>query len=218
MTRLTVPLTAIAALMFAYAPFLILGAPFEASMGVVSKIFYFHAACGMILFVAAFTSGVGSARYLFTRNPAHDRMAVAGAELTVVFGLIVLITGPLWARKAWGVWWVWDPRLTSTLVMWMIFTAYLLLRKYGGPGSERLAAAVSLFGMANVPFVYWSVNFWRTLHPKTSVVPSLPPSMRGPFWYCVLGFLLLFVLLLLLRMELEKRRQKLDELYLRVED
>ena len=172
----------------------------------------------MILFVAAFTSGVGSARYLFTRNPAHDRTAVAAAELTVVFGLIVLVTGPLWARKAWGVWWVWDPRLTSTLVMWMIFTAYLLLRKYGGPGSERLAAAVSLFGMANVPFVYWSVNFWRTLHPKTTVVPSLPPTMRGPFWYCVLGFLLLFVLLLLLRIELEKRRQQLDELYLRLED
>jgi heme exporter protein C len=137
--------------------------------------------------------------------------------LTSIIGLLVLVTGPLWARKAWGVWWQWDARLTSTLVMWMIFNAYLLLRRYGGPGSDRLAAAVALFGMANVPFVYWSVNVWRTLHPKTSVIPSLQPGMRGPFWFCVVAFLLLFSLLLSLRMELEKRRQQLDELYLAAE-
>ena len=98
-----------------------------------------------------------------------------------MFGLIGLITGPLWARKAWGVWWQWDARLTSALVMWLIFVAYLLLRRYGGPGSEKLAAAVAIFGMANVPFVYWSVNMWRTVHPKTTVVPTLRPEMRGPF-------------------------------------
>ena len=111
----------------------------------------------------------------------------------------MLVTGPLWARKAWGVWWQWDARLTSTLVMWMIFNAYLLLRRYGGPGSDRLAAAVALFGMANVPFVYWSVNVWRTLHPKTSVIPSLQPGMRGPFWFCVVAFLLVSTLILMLR-------------------
>jgi heme exporter protein C len=130
----------------------------------------------------------------------------------------VLVTGPLWARKAWGVWWQWDARLTSTLVMWMIFNAYLLLRRYGGPGSDRLAAAVALFGMANVPFVYWSVNVWRTLHPKTSVIPSLQPGMRGPFWFCVVAFLLVSTLILMLRTELEKRRQQLDELYLQAEE
>jgi len=130
----------------------------------------------------------------------------------------VLVTGPLWARKAWGVWWQWDARLTSTLVMWMIFNAYLLLRRYGGPGSDRLSAAVALFGMANVPFVYWSVNVWRTLHPKTSVIPSLVPGMRGPFWFCVVAFLLLTVVLLATRTELEKRRQELDELYLAAEE
>ena len=117
--------------------------------------------------------------YLFSRRPWADHLAVAGAELTSIIGFLVLVTGPLWARKAWGVWWQWDPRLTSTLVMWMIFNAYLLLRRYGGPGSDRLAAAVALFGMANVPFVYWSVNVWRTLHPKTSVIPSLCPACAG---------------------------------------
>ena len=159
-----------------------------------------------------------SAVFLFTRKPWGDRLAVAGAELTVVIGLLVLVTGPLWARKAWGVWWQWDARLTSTLVMWLIFNAYLLLRRYGGPGSDRLAAAVALFGMANVPFVYWSVNVWRTLHPKTSVIPSLQPGMRGPFWFCVVAFLLVSTLILAVRTELEKRRQELDELYLAMEE
>jgi heme exporter protein C len=217
MKKAALPLAIVAAAMFGYAPFMILGAPYESTMGLVQKIFYFHAACGMTMFAAAFVSGIGSAAFLFGRKPAADRLAVAGAELTSIIGLIVLVTGPLWARKAWGVWWQWDARLTSTLVMWMIFNAYLLLRRYGGPGSERLAAAVALFGMANVPFVYWSVNVWRTLHPKTSVIPSLQPGMRGPFWYCVVAFLLLFAVLLSLRTELEQRRQELDELYLAVE-
>ena len=112
---------------------------------------------------------------------------MAAAELTVLLGLIVLVSGPLWARKAWGVWWQWDARLTSTLVMWLVFQAYLLLRRFGGPGSEKLSAAVAVFGAALVPFVYWSVNMWRTVHPTTNVVPTLDPSMRGPFLWCVVG-------------------------------
>ena len=100
--------------------------------------------------------------------------------MSVVFGLIVLVTGPLWARKSWGVWWVWEARLTMTLVMWMVFVSYLLLRRFGGAGSEMLAAAVAIFGMALVPFVYWSVNVWRTMHPTTNVLPTLPASMLGP--------------------------------------
>ena len=136
----------------------------------------------------------------------------------MVFGLLTLVTGPLWARKAWGTFWIWDARTTSSLVSWMIGCAYLILRRYGGPGSEKLAAALALFGMANVPFVYWSVNVWRTLHPKTSVIPSLVPGMRGPFWFCVVAFMLVSVLVLMVRTELEKRRSELDELYLAAEE
>ena len=218
MQKLFTPLLILVAAMFAYAPMMILDAPYESTMGLVQKIFYFHASLGMAMFLAAFASGIGSAVFLFSRRPWADHLAVAGAELTSIVGFLVLVTGPLWARKAWGVWWVWDPRLTSTLVMWMIFNAYLLLRRYGGPGSERLAAAVALFGMANVPFVYWSVNVWRTLHPKTSVIPTLVPGMRGAFWFCVVAFLLLTSLLIAMRAELEKRRQQLDELYLAAEE
>jgi heme exporter protein C len=218
MRRLFVPLTVVAAAMFAYAPFMILGAPYESTMGLVQKIFYFHAPIAMMLFLTAFVCGIASAVYLFTRRRFWDHVAVAGAELTVVLGLITLVMGPLWARKAWGIWWDWEPRLTSTLVLWLIFEAYLLLRRYGGPGSDRLAAGVAIFGMANVPFVYWSVNMWRTLHPKTTVVPTLQPGMREPFWFCVAAVLVLVTLILMTRVELEKRRSELEALYLATED
>jgi heme exporter protein C len=218
MKKLFVPLAVVVAAMFMYAPFLILGAPYESTMGLVQKIFYFHVPAAMTMFAAAITCGVASAVFLFGRRAAADRVAVSAAELTSIFGLIVLVTGPLWARKAWGVWWQWDARLTSTLVLWLIFQAYLLLRRFGGPGSERLAAGVALFGMANVPFVYWSVNVWRTVHPKTSVLPTLPPVMAGPLWFCVAAFLLLYVLALSARVQLEARRAELDELYLAAED
>ena len=204
--------------LFGYAPFLIVNAPYESTMGLVQKIFYFHVPSAMAMFLAAFTCGIASAIFLFGRRAGADRVALAAAEITVLFGVIVLLSGPLWARKAWGVWWQWDARLTSTLVMWLVFQAYLLLRRFGGPGSEKLAAAVGIFGAALVPFVYWSVNLWRTVHPTTNVVPTLAPSMRGPFWWCAGAFVCLFVLLLMARVELEKRRARLDDLYLALED
>ena len=116
-----------AAILFARAPFAINGAPPEATMGLVQKIFYFHVPAAIMSMMSAFVCGIASAMYLRRRRPAADHVGVAAAELVVVFGLIALITGPLWARKAWGVWWQWgDARLTITFVMWMIFVAYLL--------------------------------------------------------------------------------------------
>jgi heme exporter protein C len=155
---------------------------------------------------------------LFSDRKAADCVAAAAAELTVLFGTIGLLTGPLWGRKAWGVWWQWDARLTSALVMWLIFVAYLLLRKYGGAGSEKLSAVVAIFGMANVPFVYWSVNVWRTVHPKTTVVMTLQPEMGRPFLLCALAFVGLYVLMLAARVRLESRRAELDALFLATED
>jgi heme exporter protein C len=162
--------------------------------------------------------GIASAVYLARRTTGADAMAIAAAELVVVFGVIVLVTGPLWAIKAWGVWWQWDARLTSSLVMWLIFVSYLLLRRFAGPGSEMLAAAVGVFGMANVPFVYWSVNVWRTIHPTTDVIPTLIPEMRVPFYWCVAAFLCLYVALLKLRTRLERSRLALEGIYAEIED
>lgn len=212
------PLLIVVMLLFAGAPLMVARAPYESTMGLVQKIFYFHVPSAMLLFASAFVCGIASAVFLFKKRPAADRLAVAAGELAVVFGLIVLVTGPLWARKAWGVWWQWDARLTSSLLLWMIFVAYLLVRRYGGPGSEKLAGGMALFGMANVPFVYVSVNYWRTLHPKTTVVPTLAAGMREPFWYCVIAFVLLYILLLTLRRRLEDQRARVEQLYLAADE
>jgi len=208
------PAAVVCGLMLAVAPLLIAQAPYESTMGLVQKIFYVHLPSAWVFLLSAIVCGVASIRYLSGGNPRHDRTAWAAAELVVLFGAITLITGPLWARKAWGVWWLWDVRLTSSLMGWMVAIAYMLLRKYGGPGSDKLGAGLALFGMANVPFIYISVNYWRTIHPTTNVVPTLPTSFGLPLWFSAVTFLLMFVLLLRLRVGLEEQRARLDALYL----
>jgi heme exporter protein C len=212
------PLTVVTAVMFVLAPIFIVQAPYESTMGLVQKIFYFHVPSALLLLLSPFVCGIASIRFLTRRTPSADRVALAAAELTVLFGVITLVSGPLWARKAWGIWWDWDARLTTSLLTWMIFVAYLLLRKYGGPGSEKLAAGLGILGMANVPFVYKSVDVWRTLHPKTSVVPTLPPTLAWVFWFSFAAFLLLYVLLLTSRVRVEEQRAKLEAVYLDLEE
>jgi heme exporter protein C len=187
-------------------------------MGLVQKIFYFHVPSWFAMFTAIGVCGVASLVHLFKNRPKADRLAEAAAELAVLFGLMGLVTGPLWGRKAWGVWWQWDAKLTIALLLEMTFISGILVRKYGGPGSDKLAAAVGIFGLAVTPFVYEAVNIWRTVHPKTSVVPTLPATMGIPFWFCATAFLLLFLVLLTLRVNLADRQTALDELYLAHED
>ena len=208
------PLVVALMAMFAFAPVYIASAPYESTMGLVQKIFYFHVPAWFAMFTSVFLCGIASAIYLTRRDPMWDRIARSAAELAFLFGLMGLITGPLWGRKAWGVWWQWDARLTMALLLEMIFGAYLLLRSFAGAGSEKLAAGLAIFGMANVPFVSVSVNVWRTIHPQTTVVPSLVPGMRGPFWFSVLCFMLLYGTLLAVRVRLEEQRAALDLLYL----
>ena len=208
----------VTAAMFAAAPYLIATAPYESTMGLVQKIFYFHVPAWFAMFTGVFVCGIYSAIFLFRSDQRADRIASSAAEIAVLFGLMGLITGPLWARKAWGVWWEWDVKLTLALVVWLTFVAYLLLRRYGGAGSEKLAAGVGIFGAANIPFVYYSVNWWRTMHPKTTVVPTLREGMRGTFWFCVLAFMLLMVLIVAARVRLERQRALVDDLFLELED
>jgi heme exporter protein C len=206
------------AAMFAVAPWVINAAPYESTMGLVYKIFFFHMPAAWIFLIAAIVAGVYSAMFLFGGKAESDWKARAASELAFVFGAMALVTGPLWARKAWGVWWVWDARLTSSLLVWMIFGAYTLLRRYGGPGSDKLGAGMALFGMAAVPFIFVSVNYWRTLHPQTSVIPTLPMSMGGPLWFCFSAFFLLFLVLMNMRVRLERQRAYIDALYLREDE
>jgi heme exporter protein C len=214
MRKLFLPLVVLTAAMFAYAPVAIAHAPYESTMLLIQKIFYFHVPAWMAMYAGIAVCGVGSAVHLFKNSAAADRVAAAAAELAVLFGAMGLVTGPLWGRKAWGVWWQWDARLTMALLLELVFISYLLVRTYGGPGSDKLAAAVGLFGLAVSPFVYVSVNIWRTVHPLNTVVPTLRAGMFGPFWFCSAAFLLLFGVLLTLRVNLAERQALVDALYL----
>ena len=218
MRRVFGPFCALTGLMFVCAPFLIARAPYESTMGLVQKIFYFHVPSWFAMFTAIGICGVASLIHLFRTSPRADRISEAAAEIAVVFGLMGLVTGPLWGRKAWGVWWQWDAKLTIALLLEMTFISSVLVRKYGGPGSDKLASAVGIFGLAVVPFVYEAVNIWRTIHPLTSVVPNLPATMGLPFWFSVTAYMMLLLLLLMLRVNLGKRQAALDELYLAYED
>lgn len=214
-------LAALAALGLLITPQLIVGAPREASMGLVYKIIFYHVPSSWICFLATFVCAWGSVRYLFKGDEAGDRLAVSAAELVVLFGLCTLVTGPLWARKAWGVWWQWDVRLTTMVLLWMIFVAYLFARRYGGPGSKKLAAGLALFGAADVPLIYFSVSLWRTIHPKATVVSNIARDRNGmglPLLSGFLTFTVLFFVLLELRMGLERARARVDELHLAAED
>ena len=205
--------------MFAASPLVIANAPYESTMGLVQKIFYYHMPSAWMFLGCEHRLRRRERRVSWpAATPRHDRTALAAAELAVLFGLLTLVTGPLWARKAWGTWWVWDARITSSLVGWMIAWAYLILRRYGGPGSEKLAAGLALFGMANVPFIYISVNYWRTIHPATTVVPKLPFSMGFPLLFCLAAFTLLMVLLMMLRMRVAEQQARLDALYLSLDE
>src|SRR3982751_2397626 len=209
---------AVAAIGFLGIPFLILAAPIEPVMGFVQKIFYFHVPCAIMMFVSTFTAAGGSIAYLFKGSEAGDRLAHAAGELGVLFGACVLVSGPLWGRKAWGVWWQWDARLTSSLLLFLILIAYLLARKYGGPGGRKLAAALGLFAAVDVPLVYKSVDIWRTVHPQTTVVPTLDPRMRPAFWSAFFLITLVWALLLTIRVRLERARGELATLRLDAED
>jgi heme exporter protein C len=202
MKRAFVPLLAVTTAMFAYAPILIAGAPYESTMGLVQKIFYFHVPCATMLFLSTFVCAGGSIAYLFKGSEGGDRLAAAAGELAVLFGACTLVTGPLWGRKAWGVWWQWDARLTSSLLLELVMIGYLLARQYAGPAGRKLSAALALFAAIDVPLVYKSVDIWRTVHPQTTVVPTLDPRMRPAFWSAFALMLLVWSLLLAVRVRL----------------
>src|SRR6478736_5624425 len=206
MRKLFAPFVVLTAVMFAYSPVAIANAPYESTMLLVQKIFYYHFPTWIALTFAVTVCTIASAVYLFKGPPAADRLAFAAAEVTVVFGLFGLVSGSLWGRKAWGVWWQWDARLTMAFLLELIFFGYLVVRKYGGPGSDKLAAAMGIFGGATAPFIYKSVDWWRTIHPQTTVMKTLGEKWPGA-WYLVLfcsaAFVLLTVLVLTARVHLE---------------
>lgn len=192
----------------------LVAAPTERTMGDVQRIFYFHAPSGWTAFWLFFFNLAASIVYLINRSPKADALAVAAAEVGVVFNTVVLVTGPLWARPVWGIWWTWDMRLTSTLVLWLIYVSYLLLRRFSeGTQTPILAAVLAIFGALDVPLVYFSIWFFRTQHPQPVIGNggSLDPSMRPAFWMNVLAFSCLGALMCWGRYRVELMRRRLDE-------
>jgi heme exporter protein C len=145
-----------------------LRAPVEAEMGFVQKIFYFHVPSAYAMYLGALTCFTGSTGFLIGAKPKWDALARAGAEVAVVFGIIVLVTGPLWALKAWGHYWTWDPRLTTTLLSVLVYIAYAVLRSFGGggEGEKKFAAALGFLGALNLPIIHFSVRKWSGQHPE----------------------------------------------------
>ncbi len=194
----------------------LIGAPEERSMGIVQRIFYFHVGSFWIAFVGFFLNAVGSVGYLARRNHSWDALGVSAAEAGVVFCTAGLIMGPLWAKPVWGIWWTWDARLTSTLVLWLLYVAYLLLRGFL-PDSDRralISAVYGVFAFADVPIVYMSIRWWRTQHPQPVVAggpgSGLEPRMWNTLLLCVAALLALMVCYLRLRMPLEQGRRRLE--------
>jgi len=209
-------LAAVTALLVGYGFYLgLFVAPTERTMGDVQRIFYFHAPSGWTAFWLFFANLAASVVYLVKRNLKADALAVAAAEVGVVFCTVVLVTGPLWARPVWGIWWTWDMRLTSTLVLWLIYVSYLLLRRFSeGTQTPVLAAVLAIFGALDVPLVYFSIWFFRTQHPQPVIGGggSLDPGMRSAFWLNVLAFSLFGALLCWGRYRVELMRRQVDEL------
>src|SRR5260221_3893308 len=150
--------TVLAAAGFLFVPGLILAAPLEPVMGFVQKIFYFHVPCASMMFLSTFACAAGSLAYLFKGSEKGDHLAAAAGELGVVFGACTLITGPLWGRKAWGVYWQWDARLTTSLLLFLILVGYLLARRYGGPGGRKLSTDLALVAALDLAVVYKIVD------------------------------------------------------------
>ena len=159
-------------------------APTEQTMGDVQRIFYYHVPSAWTAFVLFFINFVASIVYLIRRNAKADMLALVTAEVGVVFCTVILVTGPIWARPVWGIWWTWDLRLTLTLVLWLIYVSYLVLRRFSSSGqTPLLAAALAVFGALDVPLVYFSIWFFRTQHPQPVIGGG--GSHRSPHVACV---------------------------------
>ena len=209
-------LTVAAMLAGVYCAFLY--APTESSMGEVQRIFYFHVPSAWVSFLGIFVVFLSSAIFLSTGKRIWDIRASAAAEIGALFCTLVLISGPLWAKPVWGIYWTWDARLTSSFVLWLIYLGYLLLRRLLESPQQRarLSAVFGIMGAIDVPIVYMSNRWWRTQHPAPVVGggegSGLEPSMLLTLMVCLAAFTLLFFYLWRVRCRLDLSSDRLEAL------
>ena len=174
--------------------------PTEKSMGVVQRIFYFHVPVACVSFLAFFITFIFRILYLLKREMKWDSVACASAEIGIVFTTLVLITGPIWAKPVWGIWWTWDARLSTSLVLWLIYIAYLLVRSFATEPARgaRYGAVIGIVGFIDVPLVFLAVTLWRTQHPTTIIFEGgLTAPMLLTLIVCIAAFTILYVILLI---------------------
>ena len=191
-------------------------APTDSVLGHVQRVFYFHVPIAIMSFLAFFGVFVASIMYLAKQDQRWDSVAYAAAEVGVVFVTLALLTGVIWARPIWNTWWTWEPRLTTTMILWLIYVAYLMIRSYAPNRSKgaMYAAVVGIIGFVDVPIVYYSVVWWRSIHPSPVVGPlsasnSLDGTMYAILLFSFITFVLLFVYLVLERMALRNAEDDL---------
>lgn len=203
------------AVLFAVTAWVVASAPLDATQGVIQKILYVHVPCAFAAYLGFVTTGLGGGLYLWRRDERWDRLAIAGAEVGVVFCSLNIASGPIWAKGTWGHWWTWDPRLTVTLLLWFIYLAYLLLRSFteGSERTARFAAVYGLLGLAAIPLNYYAIHLFggAAMHPENLERGSLGPGMRAPFWLSVLTGIVAYCHLLALRFDIENRRHEEPE-------
>jgi len=190
--------------------------PTERTMGIVQRIFYVHVPSAWVAFLAFGIVALGSAGYLWLRDERLDAIAVSAAELGIVFTTVVLITGPLWGKIAWGAWWVWEPRLTLTLLLWFIYLGFFMVRgaAENPQRGKRFGAVLGIVGAFNIPLIHMSVQWFRSLHPQPVILrpegPQADPEIVQTLLVSLLGFTLAFFALLFYRYGLERVRYAAD--------
>lgn len=197
-------------------------APTELTMGIVQKIFYSHVPAAMCAYAGFIIGSAASLGYLLKPRRGLDIVAQSGVEIGLIFCTYVLISGPLWGYKAWGKAWVWDPQLTATFVLFLLYGGYFLLRAFSGPNERirKIAAALAVFAVVDIPIVHYAVKKWGGLHPTVEREGGggLAPMMKTTFSVSMLAFLLLFAALIWLSIRVKNRELRVEQLYLEVED
>jgi heme exporter protein C len=193
--------------------------PTEAEQGIVQRIFYFHVPCAWVAFGAFALVAIASSFYLWLGQQVWDDLAFAAAEIGMVFCTLVLVTGSIWAKPIWGTWWTWDSRLTTTLILWLLYSGYLMLRAMGDDTLQiaRFAAVVGIVAAADVPVIIVSVRLWRTIHPAVLVTREGGHGLEDPRMVATLlvsmaAFTALFIWLLMLRFATLRTRARLDRI------
>jgi len=195
---------------------MLLQLPDEAAQGAIYRIIFFHVPAAWTAFLGFFAALVASVLYLVKKNMRYDALAVSVTEVGLAFGAVNLVTGMIWGRIIWGIWWTWDPRLTSMLVCWLLYGGYLMLRRAIEEPTERarISAVLSIFAFVDVPIVFFSIKWWRTQHPQPVVWGggAMDPSMWSMLFLNWVPLLLLAIVMVMVRVRQEETQREIDAL------